>query len=205
MNRLLVAATIALFGFGAPAAADDVGFGTVTLSSGSATQLGRLSRDGFQSDWSTQKAFPGVINAGTGYAYQTVAFAFAPNATHDVYYEISIDDESPYTFVSAYNGAYDPLNKALNYLGDAGSSGNYFPGDPRFFDILVPAGGSLVLNFNQTTAGFFSSPSYFVGAYSNTEYEGFGAVPEPASWGLMLAGFGLVGVTLRRRGRAVAA
>jgi hypothetical protein len=30
---------------------------------------------------------------------------------------------------------------------------------------------------------------------------GDGAVPEPASWALMIAGFGLVGGTLRRRGR----
>ena len=31
------------------------------------------------------------------------------------------------------------------------------------------------------------------------------AVPEPATWGLMIAGFGLVGVAARRRGTAVAA
>lgn len=31
------------------------------------------------------------------------------------------------------------------------------------------------------------------------------AVPEPAVWGLMLAGFGLIGVSLRRRNRALAA
>ena len=31
------------------------------------------------------------------------------------------------------------------------------------------------------------------------------AVPEPAVWSLMIAGFGLVGAGMRRRGRAVAA
>ena len=34
---------------------------------------------------------------------------------------------------------------------------------------------------------------------------GIGAVPEPASWGLMVVGFGLVGAAVRRRASAVAA
>jgi hypothetical protein len=43
-------------------------------------------------------------------------------------------------------------------------------------------------NFRATSVGEFSASA--------------GAVPEPASWGLMLAGFGLVGGTLRLRRRA---
>ena len=31
-----------------------------------------------------------------------------------------------------------------------------------------------------------------------------GAVPEPASWAFMISGFGLVGVTMRRRNAAIA-
>jgi hypothetical protein len=29
-----------------------------------------------------------------------------------------------------------------------------------------------------------------------------GAVPEPATWGMMILGFGLVGMSMRRRGAA---
>lgn len=36
-------------------------------------------------------------------------------------------------------------------------------------------------------------------------FTGFGAVPEPATWGLMIAGFGLTGGALRRRRTARAA
>ena len=34
---------------------------------------------------------------------------------------------------------------------------------------------------------------------------GYGGVPEPASWALMIGGFGLAGATLRRRRRTLVA
>jgi hypothetical protein len=54
-------------------------------------------------------------------------------------------------------------------------------------------------NLNEIESDGFYGPNVFLGS-SN----GFTGAPEPAAWGLMIAGFGLMGVTLRRR-RAVAA
>jgi hypothetical protein len=54
-------------------------------------------------------------------------------------------------------------------------------------------------NQNLGGADGYWGPNVFLGAAS-----GFTGTPEPAAWGLMIAGFGLMGVTLRRR-RAVAA
>jgi len=59
-----------------------------------------------------------------------------------------------------------------------------------------------------TTSGFVLQvgPDGFNGGIDNLTFEvtSRGAVPEPASWALMIAGFGMVGGTLRRR-KAVAA
>jgi hypothetical protein len=44
----------------------------------------------------------------------------------------------------------------------------------------------------------------FDGAADATVVQQAGGVPEPATWAMMIAGFGLVGATLRRRGMAAA-
>lgn len=62
-------------------------------------------------------------------------------------------------------------------LGDVGNGGDDF-----IFDITsIPAGGGFTLTLDATT------------------------VPEPASWALLVTGFGLAGASLRRRRRVVAA
>ena len=54
------------------------------------------------------------------------------------------------------------------------------------------------------TPGTYQLTSIVSGNSTLTITEGTGAVPEPASWALMIAGFGLVGIAARRRS-AVAA
>ena len=56
--------------------------------------------------------------------------------------------------------------------------------------------------------GGYESDNHTVGRWttkSGTVIPNAGAVPEPASWAMMIGGFGLVGVSMRRRSRAVAA
>ncbi|QMW24264.1 PEPxxWA-CTERM sorting domain-containing protein [Sandaracinobacteroides saxicola] len=49
----------------------------------------------------------------------------------------------------------------------------------------------------------FDPNSYEAGAFDAVQL--FGVVPEPATWAMLIAGFGLVGFAARRRSRAVAA
>ncbi|TFU06263.1 PEP-CTERM sorting domain-containing protein [Polymorphobacter arshaanensis] len=57
------------------------------------------------------------------------------------------------------------------------------------------------LNFpTNGTGGTYGQNGIFEVSFS----VGGGAVPEPASWALMIVGFGMVGATLRRRTRAIA-
>ena len=198
----LIASGAVLAG-GAAKAAEVLEYTTISVSGADATQMGRLTRARPPSSWAEATPFPGFINTSTAYQYRTVQAAFAPNALQDVYYEITVDDPDAIVFASAYDGAYDPASPANNYLGDEGASGNYFPGDPSFFDIVVPMGGTLTLVFNDVGLG--DGPfSYQVSAFSSTEYdENFQSapadVPEPATWAMFIGGFGLVGAAMRRR------
>jgi hypothetical protein len=87
------------------------------------------------------------------------------------------------------------------------------------FTIGTSDGGSFVVNAPDSIIGtsaldFFgvttSTPitsitvSYTDGAYGALDNFSFGAVPEPATWGLMILGFGGIGGVLRRAARTPA-
>lgn len=201
---LKMLAIVAAVAGAVPAAAIDVAIGSVQLGPADAGQLGRLSRNGVQQDWTGTEPFPGTVNPAISYGYASFAVPFAPNVNQTVYYDINFDDETTDLFASAYLDSYDPTNKALNWLGDAGTSGNYFPGDPLFFDVVVPAGHTLRFVVNSTTGRTpTSTAGYLISAFSDTQYsENFAAVPEPATWAVMMLGLGLAGSAMRRRGRA---
>ena len=186
---------------GAAKATEVLSYTVTSLTSADPTQMGRLTRARPPSDWATPPAFPGFINLNVAYQYRTVTVFFGANAFQDVYYEITVDDPDAVIFASAYDNAYDPAAPNSNYLGDEGSSGNYFPGDPSFFDVMVPKGGTLTLAFN--SVGLPDAPfAYQVSAFSDTMYDedftSMSGVPEPASWALVLLGFGAIGCTMRR-------
>lgn len=211
MRMLIGAAMVAGF-VATPAIAFDVIEGDVSLGAGDAIQTGRLVRNNVAGqDFAGSEVFPGTNNPTVQYHFATFDASFAPNAVQDVYYLINFDDDATDLFASAYNGSYDPTNKALNWLGDAGQSGNYIfypglPGDPLFFGVKVARGGSLTLVVNDTIAGLGTSSSahYLVQAFSDVDYDDdFASVPEPASWAMLVAGFGAVGGVARYRRQRV--
>src|SRR5262249_35210869 len=90
--------------------------GTTVLVSGDPTQLGRLSRNGIVSDWSSSKAFPGSINLATSYHFET----FTIPIINTPFVQISFNEigGTPNLFASAYLTSYNPLSPSTNYLGD---------------------------------------------------------------------------------------
>ena len=206
MTAILAAACCA-----APAFADTVAAGTVAITASDPTQFGRLSRNSVPQTWTNDEPFPGILNPGSAYSYTTMAVSFAPNTGQDVYYDIGFDETAGDMFASAYLNSYDPTKLAANWIGDMGYDFDLVPGDELFFDVVVPTGNSLVLVFNSTNGTGATAPAdFYVNAYSDTEYDSdfpaAAAVPEPASWAMMIAGFGLIGGGMRRRiGRDVRA
>lgn len=208
LSRWIATGAVALATLGGVAHASVVYTGTMTLSSGDATQLGRLSRNNVPQDWSGSEAVPGAINTGTSYHYQTMTLdmdLLLDGLTPGPYVQVTIDSLSTNTFLSAYLDAYDPVNKSLGWLGDAGNSGNSFGGDPRFFQVVVPTGHDLVLLLNETTtnAGLGAPANLLVESFQDTEFTDLepqpqGSVPEPVSMALVLAALGAVAATRRR-------
>ncbi len=74
----------------------------------------------------------------------------------------------------------------------AGFSSTFSPVAPTGFIVITKTG---------ITPGLSALPGFALADFDPAATGSFGTVPEPGSWTLLLAGFGLTGAALRRRGR----
>ena len=184
----------------------------------SSTQTGRISRNGTQQTWdpavSGEAAYPGAINTTTAYNYVSYTFS-AAQLGNGQFVQINFDEPlAADLFVSAwttFNGT-SSLTSGAGFLGDAGQSEDYAfgsipptPQDPRFFNVTVPAGSSLTVVVNTTSAAALGENyAIDVEAFSTKDYTDITAVPEPSTWTLLGAGALLGGVAVVRRQRKAA-
>lgn len=100
------------------------------------------------------------------------------------------------SFLSSYTGLSSEniflLANLYFYTYNAGA----FPDFGTNFDVTAPSG-----SFTQFDGSLDND--YFSGSITNVRYvnQVAAAVPEPAAWALMLAGFGMVGGAMRRKRR----
>jgi hypothetical protein len=191
------------------ASATTISSSTATIALGDPTQMGRLGRNGVAQDWLGGEAYPGVVNTATTYHYSTYTlsnslFDFGPGQ-YAGYVQIEVDSSSTNSFASAYQDSYNPASKATNWLGDPGSSGNFFGSDTLFFQVLLTQGHDLLLVFNNTVAGNVGvgdNLGIIVEAFTDTQFTDpipTAPVPEPSS--LLLLGTGVVAVGKGLRSR----
>ena len=146
------------------------------------------------------------------------------------YWLSALDQGNHVTFYSHDKAlfTFDPTDvlKAVKKDGDAkkyyGNPNDNFAGqnsgEPYIFLNFFNDGGSFdKVVFQETPqGGGYESDNHTVGHFltkgtgtsidlNPESFPGAGAVPEPATWGLLLAGFGLVGISARRRRPSVVA
>ena len=96
------------------------------------------------------------MNTTTTYHYSTYILPSAmfnfTSGDYAGYVQIEVDSISANSFAAAYQDSYNGASKATNWLGDAGTSGNFFGTDPLFFQVLLAQGHDLLLIFNNTGA-----------------------------------------------------
>ena len=192
----------------APALALDLFTFDSSLSVASPSQLGRLSRGGLPQDWSGGEAFPGAINPATSYHYDT----FLLNVGTTPYIQIEMDSTSSNTFISAYDTNYLPgsagapnLGLDVNWLGDAGFSGDAFGVDTVFFQVLVPLNHNLVIVVNGTgtgaSAGLGDPFHILVEGFIDSAFTDPAPVPESTAGFVGLGGLAILIVGAKCRSR----
>ena len=172
----------------------DLGLGSVTASpTGEMADLAVLEAVLYVGD--------GAYNFGSGFEnhIQTSTDSLYPNGPGYVYHAVSTD-----FFASPLFYFFESLTLA------GGAAAPAFLGQAVAETAIVNPGDGGPADY----VGFFSIDSNFLGsganAFGDLRPESYsvaeaptGGVPEPATWGLMILGFGAAGVSLRRR-RALA-
>lgn len=186
---------------------------TYALTNADPSQLGRLSRSGIPQDWTMSVPYPGEINVGTSYQYQTFALdldSLMAGYTFGQYLQVSVDyGAGTSDFVAAYLDGYNSAAKGTGWLGDTGSSGNQF-GNPAYFQIIAGTGHDLVLLLNDTDGAINAtndSVTIMVEAFTDTMYTDLaalppGTVPEPTGLALAAVAFMAMAGVRRRRSKA---
>lgn len=144
-------------------------------------------------------AYFAVYNAGdaTPFEWTTVstnAFKALYNDRYDQQFE---DDSSTFSeFVS--DGFYTELNLVSGQSYDVYAAFNILlNGGPQIGPVSMDFSNTSTIGIQAPIGGNFTSSSGQFLGFSQTPTTN--VVPEPASWAMLIAGFGLVGATMRRR------
>jgi hypothetical protein len=180
MSKVTTAAAVAAFAVAATPASAAVIYTVIGDTTGGPT----FNRTTAGTPPTTTSSF------GTAVAYNT--FLFSPVASGSYTFLLNSTTANFDPFLALYTGVFNPATPLTNVLvaNDDLTPGNF-----------TQSGFAVLLNastiYTAVITGFGNSD---FGTYTLT-IANTGAVPEPATWAMMIAGFGLVGFGLRRRAK----
>ncbi|GGE20595.1 hypothetical protein GCM10011529_29090 [Polymorphobacter glacialis] len=139
----------------------------------------------------------GLSGVGTDVPYEVSAFTVSVSGSYDFLAKAEYDN-----FLHLYQGTFNPLD--------------------QFSGVLIASDDFPTIGLSGFDYGLTTGTSYFVVAsgFANTDFGAYeltisgpgditlgsvGTVPEPQSWVMLIAGFGLVGAAARRRRTAATA
>jgi len=96
--------------------------------------------------------------------------------------------------LTSISGRWSTDDVGYDILINGQSTGNYAPDFTNWYDFSINSGFVSGVNTIDFLVYNFGGPTGL-----RVEMTGSGAVPEPASWAMMLGGFGLVGGAMRSR------
>jgi hypothetical protein len=150
---------------------------------------------------SNNAALPMPFVALTGSGSSSVPLSRRSGQSNFGFFEVVATGSANFTFDPAQF-----LNRGVTFNGfdygqTIGSGDTMFSGVPMGGSVAQLQGGCVVVNGNPISPGedFCGSANY------KLTYDYTPAVPEPATWALMMAGFATTGAALRRRRRTTAA
>lgn len=162
----------------------------------------------FYGDEGTRSLTLGTLDLATG---GTINFAFRLGAygvgDQNVFEGADGFDEDVF-FGYASNGLFTQLERfGVPIFGEPGTGTSNLTGWNTYSYTLAPnaANGSVVFSFVQPDSSSLFFDQWAVDELSvvnNATGAVVAAVPEPATWAMMVLGFGLAGFALRRRGQA---
>ncbi|MFN3371869.1 MAG: PEPxxWA-CTERM sorting domain-containing protein [Sphingomonadaceae bacterium] len=152
---------------------------------------------------------PGTYNGAFNKPPACDMVALGTGGTRTISFDVPVKD--PYIALMSWNGNTadfgTPIEIVANGTGFYGSgtpilndAGTGFFGSGEVHGIIRLPGTFTSITFTHTTEFWHG---FTVGVLDRAPPPG-GVVPEPATWAMLIAGFGLVGATMRRRRRALA-
>ena len=136
-----------------------------------------------------------LSGVGTAVHYQTVGFTVGATGSY-VFQMSAIAPVNWDTFLTLYTGSFNPASPLTNAvaanddnptIGLSGFTTNLSTGTSYF---------AVATGFSNTDVGTYSLAITGPGVVT---FAGAPAVPEPATWAMLLVGFGAIGGTMRRR------
>jgi hypothetical protein len=116
-----------------------IGSGSPNFAFVTGNQTSRLFRNSIESDCGSQKANPGITDAGVQFKFDAYTFTNTSFLSICVTV-ITTAGANNQILTAAYQGSFNPANVQTNYLGDAGNSEQ-----TRAFSFTVPGNQSFVV------------------------------------------------------------